>query len=1233
VLAALAEGGMGSVQSVLDGSSGRALAIKRVKSSQRDSAQLRAALEREYRVLSSLKHPRIIEVYDYGVDQDGPYYTMELLSGEDLRAAAPLPWRRACAIARDVATSLALLHARRLVYRDLNPSNVRLTDSGRAKLLDFGALTGFGYAENIIGAAPVIAPEALLGGMLDARTDLYALGALLYYCLTGRHAYPAKSVDELQRAWGTPPLAPSQLAADIPSELDALLAELLSDNPQARPSSAAEVYARLTAIAGLPHEHDDETMSLAQSFLTNPRFVGREPLLASIDACVAGLLAGRGGALHIESAAGCGRTRVLEEAGVRAQLQGASVLRVDAGADGSLGGLARNLAVCLLSALPTLARARARPLWHNLEALGSDVWSKLCEDGVAAPAQDAERLEVSSAVQRWLLSVSAERPLLLAVDNLEHADDASLGLLAELAREAPHHGLLLIVTERATPGAERRVGHTALAAYAARHLLDNLSEPALRELARSLFGEAPNLARFCEWLYAATAGNPLHCLTMVKQLLAQGSIRFAGGAFTLPDQRPDVQAAGALHDALLARMEGLPEEATSLAQCLALQRAVASRALCAALFGDVHDETRVRGPLEQLVQREVLVQEGDEFRFSTTALREALLAKMDSYRRRINHRRLGDALMRLAGPEDYVRQIQAGHHLMRGGEEARGADMLARIMANSSVMRTLAANLHQVASVAEEALLVYERDRRSVYERIPFLSVLLTSGYYEDHRLAVRYGDRALDALEHVSGLGLARRLARFTGKKLALIVAVLLAALRFYLVPRRERVYAFREVLVQLFAAASNAMALAVLTLDGARADRVAALLEPFSALPDRLTPAGIYQFVHALRFITREEQAQAQAAYDELIERFSDPGYYPTLPNDARPLYVNGCRFASASFAVFRNDGRGALAHAQALDSSDLRMYRMIGAQMRYLYHAYRGELAEAARHRDQVEIHAAHMGSAAQVEIWEPAALLPLYIMLDDGVGLTRALHRLESLRGPLPSLGVYADLAAAALALVRDKDPRDALARYAAALENRAPRSIIGWAITRSMVARAHNALGEHAAAAEVCEQVFAHMAPADADYVIIFLYAELQMAEAELGLGHVAAALARLERLLGQHAPSGHPLALGLIWGERAKAALRAGQADLFEASMLEMERWFVATGTPALIAQCERLRASSTPRVPLYLPAPVRLRGALHSEAETVALRREPRTETIVANDNAPHSPSESSATTRVKPS
>jgi serine/threonine protein kinase len=93
------------------------------------------------------------------------------------------------------------------LHRDLSPSNVRLTIDGHCKLLDFGALVPFGVASNIVGTPPLIAPEAVHGGALDQRTDLYALGALAYWLLTSRHAYPARSVEELPDTW-LAPLAP-----------------------------------------------------------------------------------------------------------------------------------------------------------------------------------------------------------------------------------------------------------------------------------------------------------------------------------------------------------------------------------------------------------------------------------------------------------------------------------------------------------------------------------------------------------------------------------------------------------------------------------------------------------------------------------------------------------------------------------------------------------------------------------------------------------------------------------------------------------------------------------------------------------------------------------------------------------------------------------------------------------------------------------------------------------------
>ena len=355
----LASGGMGVVYRVHDRQTGEARALKRIQPDVAGEPLHIAAFEREYQVLAGLDHPRIIRVFDYGVDEIGPFYTMELLEGEDLRAAAPLPYRLACHYLRDVATSLALLHARRLIHRDLSPSNVRMTPDGHCKLLDFGVLAVFGSSRLVVGTPPAIPPEALQGAPLDQRADLYALGALAYWVLTERHAYPARQIEELTELWREPPAAPSAVVEGIPKELDALVLSLLSANPLARPASAAEVIARLNVVGGLPAEGGGETERLAESFLLSPRFVGRAAQLEAFKEVTDGVLRGHGGAVHIEAAAGMGRTRLLEEIGVRAQMAGAGVVRVDASVNRRSRGTTRALVVGMLDAIPA-AGARVR---------------------------------------------------------------------------------------------------------------------------------------------------------------------------------------------------------------------------------------------------------------------------------------------------------------------------------------------------------------------------------------------------------------------------------------------------------------------------------------------------------------------------------------------------------------------------------------------------------------------------------------------------------------------------------------------------------------------------------------------------------------------------------------------------------------------------------------------------------------------------------------------------------
>jgi hypothetical protein len=1217
----LASGGMGVVYRVHDRLTGEARALKRIQPEAAGEPLHVAAFEREYQVLAGLDHPRIIRVFDYGVDELGPFYTMELLEGEDLRLAAPLPYRMACLYLRDVATSLALLHARRLIHRDLSPSNVRMTADGHCKLLDFGVLAAFGSSSLVVGTPPGIPPEAIRGAPLDQRADLYSLGALAYWMLTERHAYPAKTIEDLEAVWQVLPAPPSSLIDGIPKELDALVMSLLSANALARPASAAEVIARLNVVGELPAEAGGEAERLAESFLLSPRFVGRAAHLETIKEHHDALLQGQGSGLLVEAPAGMGRSRLLEEICVRAQIAGACVVRVDAGSSRGSRGAARALAVRMLDVVPQSARGLASRHDTALISLGPEVEARLSASGSMRPqlpptpkAEDAGKLE------EWFAEISRVKPLVIAVDNVDDADDASLGLFVSLAKLAEQNPILLVVTERVRRDPRNAAGLVTLRNQCARLELGGLSPAETLELVRSLFGDAPNVERFAEWLHGRTAGGPLHCIEISRQLVARDVIRYHGGIWILPADRPDAGLPAALEDALSIRFGTLTAPARVLAECLSLHREDPTLDLCRQLVvegepvdqGDPDQSRKALILLDELARNDVVYIDEGACRFSSVALREAVLSGMTDVARELGHHRLGEALARLAGPEDSALLLEAGWHLIKGGDDIRGADMIARVAHSSATVRMLVANLHRAAEPIEAALAVYKRYRRSVYARAPLLAALAHAGYYEDRYWGDRYGDEALDACEDLCGLRTARTLARFLGRWPGLLIGVLFAYLRFLLSPKRERGYPFFELFIQLFGAVTAITGTASLSLDVERAARVAKVLEIFSVLPRHFTAVGVYEFCIGLHEIGREEPARAFATFDALLKRVEDPRQYRAMPPDTRLLYATGVHFARAAFAVYREDGRTALQSADAMDASGLKLYAMIASQIRYLYYANRGEFTLAARHREQVELHAAHVGSAWQVETWESAALLPLHTALSDIVAVTRIADRIALQATTVPSLKLYARLADLSLTLVRGDWTGEGI--HAVSVD-RPPRSYIGWATVIGFHAAGYNDRGQHAEAKATCERALAHLTDADREYVALFLGLDIEMAIAEAGLGDVERGLARIDGLLERFRASDHPLVQGFLHEARARIAWMAGRADEYDSSLAVVERWFRPTGTPALVARWERLAELKGPvasrRLPL-LDAGVDPKASTTTDAHSSITETDARTVRIV---------------------
>jgi hypothetical protein len=342
---------------------------------------------------------------------------------------------------------------------------------------------------------------------------------------------------------------------------------------------------------------------------------------------------------------------------------------------------------------------------------------------------------------------------------------------------------------------------------------------------------------------------------------------------------------------------------------------------------------------------------------------------------------------------------------------------------------------------------------------------------------------------------------------------------------------------------------------------------------LPERLTPVGILEFCDGLRLIALERQAEAAGRFERLLERLMGTRYYPTLRGEMRKIYIAGVHFARAVFATYANDGSRALESANALDALDIKFYAMIASQIRFLYHMNRGDFRTARHHRQQVDIHAAHVGSAWQVEMWEAAALIPIHTWLLDVDGMSIVADRLEAQSKDVPSLRKYAQLARWAQGLVLTDQTRQANAMATLTIMEEEPRSYIGWAAHLGFTAMGSRALGDHEAARRMCDLVDAHVTDADREYVGLFLVAEIERAWCDAMEGRRDAAIEQLDALIERHKQGDNPLVPGLLHEARAHIAYAAGRESEYAESAAEVERRLRPLGTPALIAKCERLAA------------------------------------------------------------
>ncbi|HKP58370.1 MAG TPA: AAA family ATPase [Polyangiales bacterium] len=639
ILELLGHGGMGSVHRVIDRVDGRCLALKRLDTRhKRSAAGLTEMFHQEFRTLAQLRHPHVVEVYDFGIDDSGPYYTMEWLDGGDLQGIAPLNWREVCELGRDVCSALALLHSRRLLHRDPSPRNLKRLHSGCTKLLDFGGMMAMGIARNTVGTAPLVAPEVVLQQTLDGRTDLYALGGSLYFALTGKHVYPARSIAELPPLWRVPPIAPSAYVAGIPAELDHLVLSLLNLEPGSRPRSAAEVLERLSAIGDLP---GGEMVSVSSAYLSTPELVGRQNELSLLRTRLRELHAGQGGVIWISGEPGVGRSRMLAAAALEAKLAGASV--ASARADGSAQpyGVLRQLLSRLSPMAGTCTCSGTCACPPSTESL------RWLMQGSGDPEYDRDKRAQLQAAFVQLVRERAERiPVVLLVDDIERADEPSQAALAQLAHAAERLRVMIGVANVHAPEPGPKPALTLLAELACELDLRPLRGEETRALLASMFGDVPNLGALAVRIHELCEGSPRGAVDLAQFLVDERLATYHMGAWLLPEATDASRLPVSLNRARSHRLRSLSPDARELAEALAVAEGSGLPACAFVELTEHADPERARAALDQLLSSQILQRDGLHYAFEAQVWLSKLREGMSAADRRRICRRIAAALAR-----------------------------------------------------------------------------------------------------------------------------------------------------------------------------------------------------------------------------------------------------------------------------------------------------------------------------------------------------------------------------------------------------------------------------------------------------------------------------------------------------------------------------------------------------------------------------------------------------------
>lgn len=788
----LGQGGMGMVYLAHDLLLHRRVALKLLHPRFAAEAAAKRRFLNEGRAAATLNHPAIAVVYEVGTEGEELLLAMEYVPGKTLRelvTEGPVAWPDAIEIALEILAGLRVAHAGGVIHRDIKSSNIKRTPDGRIKVLDFGLARLQGAStvtgrEAVGGTAGYMSPEQICGDDVDAKSDLFSVGVVLYELLTARLPWGGDHDVAIAHAiLHEDPITVRELQPEVPAELEHIVFKAMMKNAAARYQSAAEMAEDLVRFQQFDRRRRAGELEEVELIATSDVFtarrerfeapmLGRERQSAALRALHAEVRGGEGAAVVLAGEAGVGKSRLLEEMGREFRREGSRMLVASClygGSASSYFPFAEAFrqyfalrGVTSATALQSFVLDRAPRLAGSLATLSRFVRFAFSTNG---PTSEEELWEV---LDQLVSFISEERPLVLAIEDLQWADDGSLRLFHFLARRAVRRRLLLLGTYRPEEAAVEpdRREHPLLAMLRLVSRQDRVTRIELPRLGRGhVESILSRLYPAHDWgdelpalLYGETEGNPFFLVEILKLLVTEKVLVERDGRWSLATAVERISIPDKVYDVVMRRLSRLAGREREILELGAVEGPV------------FHSGTILRGlrmerivllkALQFLEQAHHLIHAtGPQYHFDHSKIREILYDSIPPELRIEYHTVVGQFLKESFGDSEEHAGIIA-HNLLAAGlaEEAlpflvRAAEAAGHLFSHADAVHYLDRaeavlhDLHPDRLPKERVQLLAEvRQSRGDHEYAAGHYPAAVASYETALELAGRAGDREREA-------------------------------------------------------------------------------------------------------------------------------------------------------------------------------------------------------------------------------------------------------------------------------------------------------------------------------------------------------------------------------------------------------------------------------------------------------------------------------------------------------